>query len=179
MELKTLVIHPTDSSTNFLSRIYSNEKWTIINDPLISSKTLKEQIKAHDRIIMMGHGTEIGLASIIDGRLERYIIDSTLVYLLREKICVCIWCNADVFFKKYLLNDTQGLYTGMIISEHEEALLYSIKTNSEQILESNILFAESIKEFIDAPDPQHNIIQKYDSESNPIIMFNRQNIFQE
>jgi hypothetical protein len=179
MSFKTLVIHPIDPSTEFLNRIYIDKNWTVINDPNVSGKELKEQIKAHDRIIMLGHGTFECLASVVDGRIIRFLIDSTFAYLLREKICVCIWCNADMFFKKYLLDHTQGLYTGMIISEHEEALLYSVRTNSNEILESNKLFAESIKECIDGPDPQYHILEKYKSDSNPIIMFNRENIFQE
>jgi hypothetical protein len=42
----------------------------------------------------MGHGTERGLA---DGDFN-FIVDSGLVYLLREKINIGIWCNADQFF---------------------------------------------------------------------------------
>ena len=75
----------------------------------VSKKVLKEQIKSHDRIVILGHGTEKGLLGF-----NRYIIDSTWIYLLREKNCVCIWCNANVFVKKYNL---KGFYTGMIISE--------------------------------------------------------------
>ena len=55
-----------------------------------SKSFLKQQIILHDRIIMLGHGTEEGLIGF-----NRFFINSSLVYLLREKICVCIWCNAD------------------------------------------------------------------------------------
>jgi hypothetical protein len=51
--MKTLVIHPKDSTTDFLSVIYSDKDWTIINTN-ISKKVLKEQIKTHDRIVMLG-----------------------------------------------------------------------------------------------------------------------------
>lgn len=83
----TLVIHPKDQTTDFLSEIYLDKNWTVINTNT-SKKFLKEQILTHDRIVMLGHGTEKGLLGY-----DRYIIDSTLVYLLREKECVCIWCN--------------------------------------------------------------------------------------
>src|ERR1035437_860766 len=113
--MKTLVIHPPDASTDFLKVIYEGKDWALINtNP--STKFLKEQINLHDRIIMLGHGTEEGLLGF-----GRYVIDSTLVYLLREKECVAVWCNADQFVGKYGL---KGFYTGMIISEIDEALMF-------------------------------------------------------
>ena len=42
--------------------------------------TTKDAIKSNDRIVMLGHGTEQGLIGF-----QRFIIDSSLVYLLREK----------------------------------------------------------------------------------------------
>jgi hypothetical protein len=54
--MKTLVIHPKDDSTYFLSTIYEGKDWTIINDR--GKSLLKKLIKTHDRIIMMGHGCE-------------------------------------------------------------------------------------------------------------------------
>jgi len=111
--MKTLVIHPKDSTTDFLKVIYSEKDWTIIDDNNISTSKLKENIKSHDRIIMLGHGSDKGLFG-----QNRLIINSNLVYLLKDKNCVCIWCNADEFVKKYKLN---GFYTGMIISDYDEA----------------------------------------------------------
>jgi hypothetical protein len=67
-------------------------------------------ISEHDIIVLMGHGTERRTA---DGDFN-FIVDSGLVYLLREKINIGIWCNADQFLKKY---DLKGLPTGMIISD--------------------------------------------------------------
>ena len=111
--MKTLVIHPKDESTKILSTIYENHKddWTIINNCDIPKSILIDRIKEHDRIIMMGHGTPGGLLNPVGG----YIIDSSFVYLLREKKeFVHIWCNADSFVNKY---DLKGFTTGMIISE--------------------------------------------------------------
>lgn len=43
--MKTLVIHPKDSTTDFLCEIYKDKKdWTIINSN-VAKKLLKEQIK--------------------------------------------------------------------------------------------------------------------------------------
>lgn len=165
--MKTLVIHPKDSTTDFLSEIYSNKDWTVINtNP--SKKSLKELIKKHDRIVMLGHGTEEGLIGF-----KRFVIDSTWVYLLREKVCVYIWCNADVFVKKYNL---KGFYTGMIISEYEEAIMCCVPTNLQWLLESNKDFALAIKNSID----EENMLEKakllYEGNSS-VVEFNRNNLY--
>lgn len=141
--MKTLVIHPKDQTTDFLREIYVGKDWTVIDfNP--SSKILKEQIKKHDRIVMLGHGSEKGLFGF-----NRMVIDSTLVYLLREKQCVAIWCNANVFVEKYNL---KGFYTGMIISEYEEALMYCIPADSFWIDQSNTDFSLAIKNSIESED---------------------------
>lgn len=167
--MKTLVIHPKDSTTDFLSVIYSDKDWTVINKNT-SKKILKEQIKTHDRIVMLGHGTKEGLIGF-----DRLVIDSTWVYLLREKICVCIWCNADVFVEKYGL---KGFYTGMIISEYEEAIMYCVPTNSFWISESNTDFALAIKNSID----DENMLEKakllYEGNTS-VVEFNRNNLYYE
>ena len=168
--MKTLVIHPKDSTTDFLSEIYKDKNWTVTNTNT-SKKFLKDQIKTHDRIIMLGHGTEKGLLGF-----NKFVIDSTWVYLLRDKNCVCVWCNADKFVEKYNLN---GFYTGMIISELEESYLYSIPTDISSINESNKMFALSIKDSILIEDDKilDNIKSLYDSSNNNIIKFNKQNLY--
>jgi len=177
--MKTLVIHPKDTTTDFLSVIYADMDCTVTK--MESKWDLKEQIKNHDRIIMLGHGSENGLFDI-----ERenniivdftYVIDSTLVYLLREKECVCIWCNANKFVEKYEL---KGFYTGMIISEYNEAILYCINTDSPQIEYSNTLFAESVKKsigFVDSSEMMAEMKKSYTSTENPVILFNIDNLF--
>jgi hypothetical protein len=168
--MTTLVIHPFDPTTAFLGHIYHNKNWTVYNQS-ISKKHLKEAIKLHDRIIMLGHGTEKGLIGF-----GRFVIDSTWVYLLRKKQLVAIWCNADLFVKKYNLN---GLYTGMIISENEEAAFYLFsKYTMDQINHSNTLFAEAMRDAIDNPDMLNSALKKYVGDDNPIIEFNRHNIYQ-
>lgn len=169
--MKTLVIHPFDVTTGFLSVIYENKRdWTVI-DTNPSKKFLKEQIKNHNRIIMLGHGSEDGLFGF-----NRLIIDSTLVYLLREKQCVCIWCNANMFVEKYGL---KGFYTGMIVSDYEEAVMYSINEHEnivQKLFNSNVLFAYAAKKSIDEKNMLDSMKLMYDDDSNPIIDFNKQNM---
>ena len=172
--MKTLIIHPFDSSTNFLKEIYNqfinDENYTILNHN-VSKQLLKKYIKEHDRIIMMGHGTNLGLIGY-----GRFIINSELVYLLREKECICIWCYAKGFFDKYQL---KGFCTDMMVSEYEEALLCSVSCKYENINESNILFSKSLKSCISlSPTEIHKIMQNvYNIENNNIVQYNRERLF--
>jgi len=166
--MKTLVIHPFDLTTSFLVPIYDGRGWTVI-DVNPSTKLLKESIKSHDRIVMLGHGGPRGLLGF-----NREVINSELVYLLREKECVCIWCYADEFVKKYKLNST--LYTGMMISEYEEAIMYAIQPKDNQIFESNTLFSNAVRKAIFTDEPL-KIMQEYNIPGNPIVEFNKQLIY--
>lgn len=167
--MKTLVIHPFDLTTGFLEPIYDGRGWTVI-DINPSTKLLKESIKSHDRIVMLGHGGPRGLLGF-----SREIINSELVYLLREKECVCIWCYADEFVQKYKLNAT--LYTGMMISEYEEAIMYAIQPKDNQITASNVLFSEAVRKAIFSDEPLKIMQETYDIPGNPIVEFNKQLIY--
>lgn len=140
---KILVIHPSDPSTNFLCRIYRDINCTVIRNPISKSKLKKMMVDA-DRIIMLGHGTEQGLIGFRDGRgLSNPVIDSNLVYILREKKeSVYIWCNADQFVEKYKLS---GFSTGMFISEEDEAIQFGIFDSlNGDIDASNEVFAFNV-----------------------------------
>lgn len=169
--MKTLVIHPKDESTQFLTKIYKDRDWTLI-DSKQSKRSIKEAIISHDRIIMMGHGCEKGL---FDSNFDT-IIDSNYVYLLREKECIAIWCNADVFFLKYGL---KGLYTGMIISEYGEALYECVTTTYQEIEESNMLFGNAMKEGISEDGFDINKIKEiYSTDNlNRTMEFNKTKIY--
>lgn len=170
--MKTLLIHAEDSTTDFLSTIYDGKDWTIIKKNIGKSK-LKSLIKEHDTIIMMGHGTEKGLA---DGDFN-FLIDGQYVYLLKEKICIGIWCNADQFFKKHNL---KGLATGMIISDYLEANLYCVNATYHEIDDSNFKFAQAVKHSLILEDlklTKEKIQETYSTEDlNRVIDFNQKNI---
>ncbi|MCK9416528.1 hypothetical protein M0Q97_07725 [Candidatus Dojkabacteria bacterium] len=167
--MKTLVIHPRDTTTDFLSDIYKDKDWTVITEN-ISKSQLKLKIIHHDRIVMLGHGNKDGLYYF---KHNRFIVSSELVYLLRSKICVGIWCNADKFFEKYKLS---GFNTGMIISEIDEAYQYGVRGSFDIIEQSNKLFAYAIKESIDLTNIVDNVKQIYVGD-NEIISFNKNNLY--
>jgi hypothetical protein len=147
--MKTLVIHPQDRSTDFLTPIYMNLKSfpdfddvTIIRGGMTKDE-VDEQIEQHDRIMMMGHGSPGGLFSI--GQFTDnpgFIIDHTTVPLLQDKECIFIWCNADRFVEA---NDLKGLYSGMFISEVLEAIYCGLSgTQQDIVTESNDYFAKEL-----------------------------------
>lgn len=179
--MKTLVIHPQDDSTFFLDIVYRNiEDLTLITGG-VSKSELKELVKEHDRIMMMGHGSPGGLFSV--GQFDTnngYIIDSSFVDLLKEKDnSVFIWCNADKFVDAY---DLKGFYTGMFISEVGEAYYCGLpETEQPEVDESNYSFVEIMGECIDH-DPKiiHFIAkERYGKliDHNPVAKYNHERLY--
>ena len=99
---KTLVLHPYDESTQFLRKAYERMdryQYDLVSD--FSSLTIsdvQELMKKYDRILMLGHGTEYGL---VDKKRGIYVVDCTCVPVLKEKECVFVWCNANIFKEKF------------------------------------------------------------------------------
>ncbi len=151
-----------------LCLVYRDMNCTIIRNNLSNSE-LKRLISEHDRIIMLGHGTEDGLIGF-----NKFIINSSLVYLLRDKKeLVCIWCNADKFVEKYGL---KGLYSGMIISEMVEAEYCNVPCEFKHVDKSNDYFADALTACVAkgySLDVFHDIYYDWNDEDNPIMEYNR------
>ena len=58
--MKTLIIHPQDPSTTFLSPIYANLRNKTVIKSGITKSELRELIVSHDRVLMLGHGSPYG-----------------------------------------------------------------------------------------------------------------------
>lgn len=145
--MKTLVIHPSDKTTDFLSTIYADTDWSVITSRRIQRGQIRKAIKEHDRIVCMGHGDPSGLIRDYVFQLS-YMIDSSYVQLLRQKDCILIWCHANDFARKYNIG---GFSTGMIISEDYEALYHRVVHSPESVKKSNEKFAFAIKNSISLP----------------------------
>jgi len=172
--MKTLIIHPKDESTDFLMKAYQGLFFDRITDNKISRGKLRKIISQYDRIVFLGHGYEKGLCGDYQ---RRTLIDSSFVQLLRTKICVCIWCNANAFVEKYKLNSP--LYTGMIISEWEEAFTLSVPCNTKEIEESNAWFATSLHLYLLFDVNMKEIYNFYAKDlHNAVCNFNLENIYQ-
>ena len=182
--MKTLIIHPEDESTFFLDIVYKN----IPNQTLITGGINKSELmtlmREHDRIMMMGHGSPAGLFHvgqfIINGKDNGYIIDQSMVPILKEKDNnVFIWCNADKFVDGFKL---EGFYSGMFISEVGEAYYCGLPgTEQDQVDESNYAFVNIIAKYIneDKNIIYENVKKEYGvlAEENPIALYNNNRLY--
>jgi hypothetical protein len=178
--MQTLVIHPADASTDFLKPIYANISDATIMNSGIGKGQVAKAISEHDRIIMLGHGSPFGLFSI--GQFQGsngYVIDSTMVDVLKHVECISIWCNADQFMNKHEL---YGFYSGMFISEVGEAMYCGLPgTEQETVTTSNNYFAQLLGEVINEPMSviYGHVKENYGllTEDNPVALYNHNRLY--
>lgn len=174
-----VVIHPTDSTTDFLKQIYSElTVHELINEQFTNSDLtyiLNHRCYKEEEVYMLGHGNEYGLLAKTKGQ-NRLIVNSKHVEFLREVTVIGIWCNANIFAEKYKL---KGLFTGMIISEMDEAILYGVNTTLEELQEENKKFASRlqycIKRYRLNEVPQK--MRELDDKKSQLTVFNYKNIY--
>ena len=137
--MKTLIIHPLDSTTNFLSGAHIGSATIVRTD--IGQTLLKGLIEAHERIVMLGHGTDEGLIGFGD-----YVIDDSFVEVLKGKDCVCVWCYASDFVQKHDLKSSFS--TGMFISDLDEARQMKVECTPDQLHDSNYYINDALESFL-------------------------------
>ncbi|MBQ0007927.1 MAG: hypothetical protein KBT40_04340 [bacterium] len=155
--MKKLIIHPKDSSTDFLKSIYKGlDEVELYTRHLTSKKVnrLFHHCPETSQIILLGHGVEKGLLCHVQKDNECYdtiIVGHPHVYFLRNHHnTVGIFCNADKFAHAEGLH---GLFTGMIISELQEAEMFEIKTSKEEIDTENVKLALRVRQLLDEGCP--------------------------
>ena len=170
---KVLVIHPEDRSTDFLKLIYEDKDYDVINSCDVTDNQIRNAIKKHDKIIMMGHGIGSGL---LNPRYGGLIINDSHADLLREKETVSIWCFSDRYFRR---NGIPGFHTGMIVSEvlEEMFVLGYAPLDRDELLNNMEYFATIVGECIDSSPEwmKKYILNKY-NDDDPVTEFNRNNI---
>jgi hypothetical protein len=178
--MTNLIIHPTDRSTDFLKPIYANITDATILQGGTSKAQVAKLISEHDRIIMLGHGSPFGLFSV--GQFagnNGYIVDATMVDVLKHVECISIWCNADQFMNRHEL---YGFYSGMFISEVGEATYCGLPgTEQETVTASNDYFAELLGEVINEPLSiiYEHVKENYGllTEDNPVALYNHNRLY--
>ena len=154
------IIHANDPTTRFLSLLYEQREDTSAHVTEKSTNgDVVRAIRGDDAIMMLGHGNEYGLFSIPDrnGQYERLLVNSTHVQFLRNKTCIGIWCHANLFAEQYGLH---GLFSGMIITELQEARDLNITTTQEEVERERLKFAARL----------HDRINHYGIKETPIRM---------
>lgn len=178
--MKTLVIHPKDSTTDFLKPIYQALPDTTVVTGGVFKDEIIDLIMQHDRVIMLGHGTPYGLLAVGQFPGVWSIVDHNMVPYLRRTENIFIWCNADQFVRRYNL---KGLYSGMFISEVSEAVYCGVPTTQDQVDTSNYLFSYLLgAQLLIGPDLEcahQNVGAQYSilSESNKVIGYNSERWF--
>lgn len=178
-----IVIHPTDPTTQFLAPLYNDYKNLCLYTEKDTNSQIRRVLNHHDcnngYIMMLGHGTEYGLfaPTAPDKPFDRLIINGTHVEFLRKHVCVGIWCNANLFAEKYGLH---GLFSGMIISEMEEAEWCEVMTSPDELKRENERLTQLLKKALsycnslsDIPD----YIKNNAPMDTPLQQFNYNNIF--
>lgn len=185
--MKTLVIHPDDRSTDFLRPIYSYIADKTVITTFKSIEEVSELIDSHDRVLMMGHGSPLGLFSMDITARHPYVIHSaqSIIEALNQKdYNVFVWCYASDFVFN---NNLKGFSTGMFISEVGEAIACGIKPNrkiSEQVANSNNLFSEIAGRYLvdsetkSPTDLFEKVSKEYSSivDENPVAKYNLQRL---
>ena len=162
--MKTLVIHPTDPSTDFLKPIYQDLKNTTVVTEGLNHHEVAREMERHDRIILMGHGCPWGLYAInMSGDHIGLIVnlDDTKDILRNKRNTLMIWCNADI---------------GMFISEESETFLLREPVTNIVIEESNSCFTEAVRKHIDKEEKElfDAVSRDYGRllGSNPVVDYN-------
>ncbi len=167
--MKTLVIHPIDPTTDFLTGMYVNQAdFTIEREPL-KHPNLKQLILEHDRIMMLGHGLPGGL---LEG--FKQVIDDTYAEILKTKFCIGIWCYACEFFERHRLT---GFYSGMMISEVAEAQLFGIPANWDEISASNAKYVTAFSNALISDNFLDTFKDGYSPVETPLYQFNQMRVF--
>lgn len=151
-QIKTLVVHPDDRSTDFLKVIYAG----LPNCNVMTSGTIWEidlAIQAADQVILLGHGTKHGLLSLNKFKGGMYCIDHQSAPLLHGKKVIGIWCYCSDYMKEHGIENCFS--SGMFISEVLEANYCGLPGyTKDQIDQQCMYFCDLVAAGIDLPTPQ-------------------------
>ena len=173
------IIHANDPTTKVLTRLYeSRGDITSHIDETSTNVSIQAAIRNDSTIMMLGHGNKYGLFSKPSKKekYERFLITDRHVQFLRNKTCIGIWCYANEFADKYGLH---GLFSGMIISELQEAIDNHITATKEEIDHEMVKFTERLRHCIETGDLRSVPcrMSELDDTHSPLTEFNYKNLF--
>ena len=143
-----------------------------------TNSAVQRAIRETDMVLMLGHGNQYGLFSVPDkdGVYRRFMVDGRYVQFLRDKTCIGIWCYANLFAEQYNLH---GLFSGMIISELQEAIDNGITTIKEEIDLEMVKFTQRLKDCIERYELQEipQRMRALDDVQSQLTTFNYSNLY--
>lgn len=172
------VIHPEDASTAFLSLIYDGIDGVVVDNRRdISSNEMSRKLNAlpkHESVMILGHGCGMGLFSRDNDcdAFARILVGHAHAYYLRRHSVIGVWCNARDFASEHGLH---GLFTGMFISEIDEASAYGVETTIEELAMENERFAMRLRWLIGQNVPlsqMPEMLREKNVEPTPLTRFN-------
>ena len=179
-----LVIHPKDKTTAMLSALYDGLEAQVVADCRSTKEIghLLHHVSTQERIMLLGHGSDKGLFFREDDskdEFDKVIVSHAHAYHLRKHggNIVAVWCNADQFARAEGLH---GLFTGMIVSELNEALLYQVETTQEELDRENVKLALRLRTLLDEGIPLSEIPEQMlamDDVRSPLTTFNYKNFY--
>lgn len=179
-----LIIHPKDKTTAMLSALYDGLEAQVVDDYRSTKEmtNLLHHVSTQERILLLGHGSDKGLFFRKDDSKDEYdkvIVSHAHAYHLRKHggNIVAVWCNADQFAHAEGLH---GLFTGMIVSELNEALLYQVETTQEELDCENVKLARRLRALLDERIPLSEIPKRMlamDDVRTPLTTFNYNNFY--
>ena len=173
------IIHATDPTTQVLSLLYQQrEDVRMLITERNTSSDVQRAIRSDDVVMMLGHGNEYGLFSKPEknGEYRRFLITDKHVHFLRDKSCIGIWCYANKFAEKYKLH---GLFSGMIISELQEAIDLGVAATKEEIDKEMEKFTICLKDCIETYGLEQAPLQmkELDDVQSALTKFNYSNLY--
>ena len=171
-----LVIHPKDKTTAMLSALYDGLEAQVVADYRTTKEMgrLLHHVSTQERIKGL-----FFRADDSKDEFDKIIVSHSHAYHLRKHggNIVAVWCNADQFARAEGLH---GLFTGMIVSELNEALLYQVKTTQEELNRENVKLARRLRALIDERIPLSEIPKRMlamDDVHSPLTTFNYKNFY--
>lgn len=178
-----IVIHPTDCTTTELKGLYAGQNDVVLLNEQSSDKEICHALyhsPASETIMILGHGYDGGLFSRFDDKLpmfDRIIVGHKHAYYLRYHRVIGIWCFAYDYAVK---ENIHGLFSGMFISEIEEAEEWNVETTADEIKREFVKFVERLRLLLDEETPWHEIperLRQMDDVKSPLTLFNYSSIY--
>ena len=179
-----LVIHPKEKTTAMLSALYDGLEAQVVADYRTTKEMgrLWHHVSTQERIMLLGHGSDKGLFFRKNDSKDEYdkvIVSHAHAHHLRKHggNIVAVWCNADQFARA---EGWHGLFTGMIVSELNEALLYQVETTQEELDRENVKLARRLRALLDERITLSEIPKRMlamDDAHSPLTTFNYNNFY--
>ena len=177
-----LVIHPKDKTTSVLSTLYEGMDANVVSGNCSNKEMghLLHHVSSEERIMLLGHGSDKGLFYREDDtkdEFDKIIVGHPHAFHLRKHVSniIGIWCHADEFAR---VEGLHGLFSGMIISEEQEAVEYGVMATQQEILKSNTIMFGHLRWLLDEDIPLCEIpqrIKNMDAERTSLSVFNYNN----